>query len=128
ELWVGDRAGLFKAMPFRVDGGAMLTRIPWHQAQLLGLPVEVAEAPVEMTEATAAGLQRVQVRRGRLLLRFTETEPDTPFLIPVQYVDAASTAMALLGLGGVIDQMSWHPDGRPATGFPTGYCLLADTR
>lgn len=134
-LWVQDGRGDFQDMVFRVDCGAMVTRIPEGLVSRRQLPAASAEPAIEITEDTAAGKRTIQARRGRLLVRFTPTEPDTPFLIPVQYVEAAPAQglapgkpTALLGLAGVIDQMSWLLDGIKVDGFPHGSCLLDDTR
>lgn len=131
-LWVGDRSGSFRKMKFRIDCGATLTTVPESVALEGELPLAIAQPPVSIRSMTAAGGSLVEVRRGRLLVRFTPDEPDTPFLIPVKYVltppALGGAVPSLLGLGGVADVMTWHIDGRSTAFAPYGTCLLADTR
>ena len=134
-LWVEDDSGTFREMWFRVDCGAMLTRIPESVARDKRLPLASADPPLTLQEDSAAGMRPVLVRRGLLLVRFTPTQPSLPFPVPVHYVltppahgPARPDPPSLLGLGGVVEQMSWHIDGRASDGDLDGPCLLTDTR
>lgn len=129
-LWLQGEDGRYRPMTFRVDTGAMLTGIPEAVAVLHRLPVDAADAAVEVNEVTAGGTRRVQVRRGRVRVRLTPDAPTDPFYIPIQFLLGLppSSTPPLLGLAGVIDQMTWEVDGRPSPSSLHGVCRLTDTR
>jgi hypothetical protein len=117
----------FRPFTWRVDSGAMITRISWDEADRLGFPTDEADPSVVIREKTAAGRREATIRQGIIRVLLHERQRAAPFQIPIWYV-LDPCPIPLLGLGGVIHQLRWIIDGRERTGFLQGYCLLKDCR
>jgi hypothetical protein len=118
----------FSPFPWRVDSGASITRINWQRACDAGFPTHEAGPAIVVRERTAERSRDVNIRCGTLCVRLHSRQRSAPFRLPVWYV-LDPFPIPLLGLGGVVDQLSWVIDGRFwNSDFPCGYCLLTDCR
>jgi hypothetical protein len=70
----------------------------------------------------------VQGHVGHLDVWLTENDEGPPFRIPVHFPDLPGNLSRLLGLGGVVDQLSWFFTGKFQTDAPHGVLILEELK
>jgi hypothetical protein len=111
-LTLVGRGGLEQLFPFRIDTGAACSGMSLRRGQLLGL-LDDDDRLVRTTTRTAAGTTTEEVRIGRLIVRLPLLR-DRPFEWPVMFYPGWTVGSpALLGLAGVVADLSFAFDGSP---------------
>jgi hypothetical protein len=113
--------GIWKQVLFRVDSGTEMTTMPAYDAKSLDLPIPTKPVPRLV-------LYGQEVRSGLLRVRVVGMDP-TEFLFPCYFlgepnVPPPAPAWNLLGLTGVINQISLAFDGRSSVRSPRGVLVV----
>jgi hypothetical protein len=113
--------GTWKQIPFRVDSGTEMTTMLAYDAKSLDLAVP-------KTPVSRLVLFGQEVRSGLLRARVVGMDP-TEFVFPCYFIGdpdvlPPANSRNLLGLTGVINQISLTFDGRPAVRSPRGVLVV----
>jgi hypothetical protein len=126
DLWMLDSSGIRVGVTFRADSGATVTRLTVSEALSHGLTVPGPRRT--WREGTAAGPSVVHGHIGHLDVWLSSDDDGPPFCIPVHFPDLPGNLTPLLGLGGVVDQLTWFITGKSAKGAPFGVFILKELR
>lgn len=111
-LTIVGRGGLEQLFPFRIDTGAACSGMSLRRGQLLGL-LRDDDRLVRTTTRTATGTATEETRIGRLVTRLpllADQLFEWPFMF---HPDWPVGGPALLGLAGVVADLSFAFDGSP---------------
>ena len=113
--------GAWEELPFRVDSGTEMTTMPAYDAKSLDLPIPIKPVPRLV-------LYGQEIRSGLLRARVVGMDP-TEFVFPCYFlgdpdVPPPAQVWNLLGLTGVINQISLTFDGRSCVHSPRGVLVV----
>lgn len=127
KLQVETASGGRESINFRVDSGATISTMSLALAEQVGLSTRGRRRSFWFE--TGAGRISVDVILGEFRFWLSADQRAAAFAAPIHFrLDQPESAPAILGLEGVITQLSWTIDGRFRIDEPHGVCVLEDIR